>query len=80
MDRDFWRILLFLFFLFFTFLALIILSLGILTKNMLDIVIVVIFASGIFAFLYTVIYDIFADIYDEIDELKLEIERLKRKT
>ena len=80
MDRDFWRILLFLFFLFFTFLALIILSLGILTKNMLDIVIVVIFASGIFAFLYTVIYDIFVDIYDEIDELKLEIERLKRKT
>jgi len=79
MDRDFWRILVFLIFLIFIIPAIGILALGILTKNTLEITISVIFASGIFAFLYTVIYDIFADIDDEIDELKEEIERLKRK-
>ena len=79
MDREFWRILVFLIFLTFILPAIGILALGILTKNTLEIIISVIFTSGIFAFLYTVIYDIFADIDDEIDELKEEIERLKRK-
>jgi len=79
MDRDLWRILVFLVFLAFILPALIILSFGTLTKNMLEIIISVIFASGIFAFLYTVIYDIFADIENEIDELKEEIEKLKKK-
>ena len=79
MDRDFWRILVFLIFLVFILPALIILSFGFLTKNMLEIIISIVFVSGIFALLYTIIYDIFADIYDEIDELKKEIERLKKK-
>jgi len=79
MDRDLWRIIVFFVFLTFILPAIGILTLGILTKNKLEIIISIIFASGIFAFLYTIIYDIFADIDDEIDELKEEIERLKRK-
>jgi len=79
MDKECRLIIVFLIFLAFIFLALVILSLGILTKNILEIIISVIFASGIFAFMYLEIYVIFADIYDEIDELKAEIERLKKK-
>ena len=79
MDRTCGEIIVFLVFLVLILPALIILSFGILTKNMLETIISIIFVSGIFALLYTIIYDIFADIYDEIDELKKEIERLKKK-
>jgi len=79
MDRECREILVFLIFLAFILPALIILSFGILSKNMLEIIISVIFASGIFAFMFVEIYDIFADIEDEIDELREEIERLKKK-
>ncbi len=79
MDRIYRLIIVFLFFLTFMSLALGILAFGILTKNTLEIIISVIFASGIFAFMYVEIFDIFANIYDEIDELKQEIERLKKE-
>ena len=79
MDRDLWRIIVFFVFLTFILPAIGILTLGILTKNKLEIIISIIFASGIFAFLYTIIYDIFADIYNEIDELREEIEKIKKK-
>ena len=79
MDRDLWRIIVFFVFLIFIIPAIGILALGILTKNTLEIIISVVFTSGIFAFLYTIIYDIFADIYNEIDELREEIEKIKKK-
>jgi glucan phosphoethanolaminetransferase (alkaline phosphatase superfamily) len=79
MGREFREIIVFLFFLALMSLALIVMSLGILEKNMLIVIISTFFTSGIFAFIYVAIYDIFADIYDEIDELKQEIERLKKK-
>jgi sensor histidine kinase YesM len=79
MDREYREIIVFLIFLAFISLALAILSLGILSKNILEIVISVIFASGIFAFMYVMIYSIFADIYDEIDELKRKLKEKHKK-
>ena len=79
MDRECREIIIFLIFLAFILPALIILSFGILSKNMLEIIISVIFASGIFAFMFVEIFVTFADIEDEIDEFKEEIERLKKK-
>ncbi len=79
MNRTCREIIVFLIFLIFILPAIGILSLGILTKNTLEIVISIVFASGIFAFMFLEIVNVFADIYDKIDELKDEIEKLKRK-
>ena len=79
MEREFREIIVFLIFLALMSLALIVMSLGILVKNMPIVIISTFFASGIFAIIYVALYDILVDIYDEIDELKAEIERLKRK-
>jgi len=79
MDRECRLVIVFLFFLVVISPAIAILSLGFLSKNMLEIALSIFFTSGVFAFFYVEIYSIFADIYDEIDELKDEIEKLKRK-
>ncbi|ARQ96692.1 hypothetical protein [Sulfolobus islandicus rod-shaped virus 11] len=79
MNRTCREIIVFLIFLIFILPAIGILSLGILTKNTLEIIISIVFASGVFALMFLEIVNAFADIYDEIDELKQEIERLKKK-
>jgi len=79
MDRKCRLIIVFLIFLVIILPVIGILTFGFLSKNMLEIALSIFFTSGVFAVMYVEIYSIFADIYDEIDELKAEIEKLKRK-